>query len=283
MGLMLDTEPAKGTSRGICEKFDTDEAYAHAKRLVRDTLRAQLPAALIEDALVQYGQARAHGVTAGEDLPLAFLGAMVRDGVWNGTALFDRLADVFPVDEVTDDGLLRARWAFAPGELERRARAYGESLDEFVTLLAIGSAAGLDIDPTSNVFLNNGTEFLWRRATGVGSLDQLFDNTHARIGVGSSSTAAARTDTDLLGASKTYDVMEAGFPTITAGDASGGAKSTYKTVFGSTEANHDHKEWVVDNKASGTPGTKVLNRKVQDFGTKASGSTWTYTFELRID
>ena len=109
---------------------------------------------------------------------------------------------------------------------------------------------------------------------------QAATNTSARIGVGNSTTAAAVGQTDLqaaAGASNRYfQPMDATFPSVSA------ATVTFKATFASSNGNFAWQEWCVD---IGTPtvagGTTVnalmLNRKVQSFGTKASGASWVLT------
>jgi len=157
-----------------------------------------------------------------------------------------------------------------------------ETIEEYIAAQAMLVQEEPVLVHVGNVFLNEGTEELWNRLTGVGTLDVLFDNSNARIGVGSDgATAAVRTQTGLQGVDKSYAVMEAGFPTVTPGDGAGGAIASFKGVYDGNSGNHDHKEWVVDNKAAA--GTITMNRFVQDFGTKLLGAVWTYTFQLRIN
>jgi hypothetical protein len=100
-----------------------------------------------------------------------------------------------------------------------------------------------------------------------------FNNANARIGVGDSSTAAAVGQTDLqAAANKLRKGMEATFPSRS------GTTVSFKSSFGTSEANFAWNEWAIFNAASG--GT-MLNRKVESLGTKASG-TWTLQADLAI-
>lgn len=126
------------------------------------------------------------------------------------------------------------------------------------------------IEGEGNCLLNTGIDEMWDLITGVSS--NYYNNASARIGVGDSSTAANPTQTDLQAATnKTYKGMEAGYPTSTA------QKATFKSSFGSSEANHAWNEWVVKHSTSAI----CLNRKVDSLGTKTSG-TWTLEVSITL-
>jgi len=129
------------------------------------------------------------------------------------------------------------------------------------------------IEGEGNCLLNTGIDEMWDLITGaVSGADHIFDNSHAQIGVGDSSTAADASQTDLQAATnKTYKGMETGYPTSTS------QKATFKASFGSTEANYAWNEWVVKQSTSG----KCLNRKVENLGTKSSG-TWTLEVSITL-
>jgi len=124
-----------------------------------------------------------------------------------------------------------------------------------------------------NCLLNAGIDEMWDLITGaVSGAGHIFDNAAAQIGVGDSSTAADASQTDLQAATnKTYKGMEASYPTSTA------QKATFKSSFGSSDANYAWNEWVVKQSTSGI----CLNRKVDSLGTKASG-TWTLEVEITL-
>ena len=129
------------------------------------------------------------------------------------------------------------------------------------------------IEGEGNCLLNSGIDEMWDLITGIVSgVDHIYDNSHAQIGVGDSDTAADATQTDLQAASnKTYKGMESGYPTSTS------QKATFKSSFGTGDANYAWKEWVVKQSTS----TKCLNRKVEDLGTKTSG-TWTLEVSITL-
>ena len=129
------------------------------------------------------------------------------------------------------------------------------------------------IEGEGNCLLNTGIDEIWDLVTGaVSGADHIYDNTHAQIGVGDSSTAADATQTDLQAATdKTYKGMESGYPTSTS------QKATFKASFGSSEANYAWNEWVVKQSTSAI----CLNRKVESLGTKSTG-TWTLEVEISL-
>ena len=126
------------------------------------------------------------------------------------------------------------------------------------------------IEGQGNCLLNTGIDEMWDLITGVSS--NYYNNANAQIGVGDSSAAADPSQTDLQAATnKTYKGMETGYPTSTS------QKATFKSSFGDSEANYIWNEWVVKQSTS----AKCLNRKVENLGTKTSG-TWTLEVSITL-
>ena len=108
----------------------------------------------------------------------------------------------------------------------------------------------------------------------------------AVLRVGDTSTAAASGDTNLGGGGGSQGTnwdespMDAGYPTVSITTA------TWRSTFGSTQANFVWNEVGVQNLPTGVSGPnsyiRLLNHKVQNFGTKASGSTWTLTLTITV-
>jgi len=101
-----------------------------------------------------------------------------------------------------------------------------------------------------------------------------FNNSNARIGVGDGDTTFIATQTDLTGANKFRKGMDTGYPIRDSNTI------TYRATFGSDEANFTWKEWGVFNAAT---GGVMLNRLVDNNGTKLSGQTWAFTVTITIN
>lgn len=109
---------------------------------------------------------------------------------------------------------------------------------------------------------------------------------YVRMGVGTSTTAAQATDTDLLAATgaanRYWALLDATYPQVSA------AVITYRATFADTVANFAWNEWGLDLVTAGSPAvgtgasTLLLNRKVTSLGTKASGAIWIATATLTI-
>lgn len=103
----------------------------------------------------------------------------------------------------------------------------------------------------------------------IGEVTTDFNNANAHIGVGDSTTAFAVAQTDLQAATnKLRKAMDATYPTRAANVL------TFRSTFGTTEANFAWAEWGVFNAAS---AGAMLNRKVESLGTKASTQSWQLT------
>ncbi len=121
-----------------------------------------------------------------------------------------------------------------------------------------------------NCLLNAGIDAMWELVAGASA--NHFDNSNAQVGVGDSNTTADATQTDLQAATnKTYKGMEGGYPTFSS------QKVTFKSSFGSGDANYAWEEWVVKQSTSSI----CLNRKVDSLGTKSSG-TWTLEVSITL-
>lgn len=127
------------------------------------------------------------------------------------------------------------------------------------------------IEGEGNILVNSGIQLLLDLLIGAGGT--VFSNANAHIGVGDSTTAAAAGQTDLQAATnKLRKAMEATFPSRAS------QTLTFKSVFGTGDANFAWQEWAIFNDAS---AGAMLNRKVESFGTK-SGGTWTFTVTITI-
>ena len=127
------------------------------------------------------------------------------------------------------------------------------------------------LEGEGNLLVNAGLQLMLDKL--IGAAGTVFDNANAYIGVGDSSTAAAATQTDLQAATnKLRKAMDATFPSRS------GQTMSWKSTFGSGDANFAWNEWGIFNASSA--GT-MLNRKVESLGTKSSG-TWVLTVDVTI-
>lgn len=100
-----------------------------------------------------------------------------------------------------------------------------------------------------------------------------FSAANARLGVGDGTTAESASQTDLQGTNKLRKALDSGYPLVN------GNQLVFQATFGSTEANFAWNEVAAFNAATG--GT-MLNRKVANLGTKASGATWILTLTITL-
>jgi hypothetical protein len=139
-----------------------------------------------------------------------------------------------------------------------------------------------------NMLLHGGVSNIWQYVIGngvttAGQLLAYFNAANAAIGVGDSTTAAAATQTDLVAASnKLRKGMNSGYPEHTAGTGSANKTIRFRSTFDTTEANWSWQEAGVFNSATLGQG-RMLNRRVQDMGTKTSASSFQITFDISID
>lgn len=131
-----------------------------------------------------------------------------------------------------------------------------------------------------NLITYGGASALWEQLIGSGAITA-FNNANAYLGVGDSSTAAAATQTDLQASTNKLRVaMDSTYPQHTDGTGSStNATITYRSTFGTSAANFAWTEFGLFN--ASTAG-RMLNRKVESHGTKASGDTWTLTLTISI-
>jgi hypothetical protein len=136
-----------------------------------------------------------------------------------------------------------------------------------------------DVVETRNLFANGGVSCLWESllGNGVGTAGQnltFFNNANSAIGVGDSSTAAAATQTDLQATTNRLRVgVNATFPQHSDGVVTGSRDVTWQATFQTAQANWTWNEIGVFNSATAGTG-RMLNRAVNNYGTKTSASAW---------
>jgi hypothetical protein len=100
------------------------------------------------------------------------------------------------------------------------------------------------------------------------------NSSNSHLGVGDSTTAFSAAHTDLQAVTnRTRRAMEAGYPTRSSGAL------TYRSLFGTGDANYAWQEWGVFNASTG--GTMFV-RKVESLGTKTSAQSWQLTATVTL-
>jgi hypothetical protein len=140
------------------------------------------------------------------------------------------------------------------------------------------------VDENCNMIVQAGWVALLGGVAGT-TMSPKFGAANARIGVGTSATAAAYAQTTLQGdtgaaSTTSYFKLCSGAPTISTGSAP--ATLTFSAVFGTSVANFAWQEFgsdagTADSVSNATTGGTFFNRGVSSQGTKASGQTWTAT------
>jgi hypothetical protein len=135
-----------------------------------------------------------------------------------------------------------------------------------------------------NLIVQNGWVALLGGVAGT-TMSPKFGAANGRIGAGTSSTAAAFSQTTLVGdtgaaSTTSYFKLVSGAPTIST--ASAPATLVFTAAFGTAVANFAWNEFgtdagTADSVSNATTGGTFFNRGVSAQGTKASGQTWTAT------
>lgn len=123
--------------------------------------------------------------------------------------------------------------------------------------------------------LNAGRNFLAQVMINDSS-PTFFDNAHAYLCVGDGNTAYNAEQTDLQAATnKLRKGMDASYPTRS------NNANTFRSTFGTSDANFEWIEWGVANASS---GGVLFNRKVESpsLGTKTNAQSWVLTATLTL-
>lgn len=109
----------------------------------------------------------------------------------------------------------------------------------------------------------------------VGGSVTEFNNANAHLGVGDDATAFAKAQTDLIGTNFRRP-MEASFPDV----PSAVNIITFRSLFGTGEANFAWEEWGIFN---GLAGGTMLSRKVESLGTKTAAQSFQLTVTVTVN
>lgn len=161
----------------------------------------------------------------------------------------------------------------------------------------------LSVDPTSitevagNMIVNGGLGRINNLIIGTGATPA-FTSTQSVIGVGSSATAEARSQTDLqasAGAGNRWMQATSVAPTVTTTTNTGDTISCGSS-FASGDGNFAWNEWcwvvstgtitatsaVLSASVPGSTANLMLNRKVASMGTKVAGAVWVLTTTVTL-
>jgi hypothetical protein len=146
------------------------------------------------------------------------------------------------------------------------------------------------VEREGNLLMYGGASCIWQTLIGNGSAGAggnltFFSNANAAIGVGTSQAATSGTQTDLQATAGTANqvrkAMDSTYPSHTDGTTAGAGTVTFRSTFGTVDANFNWYEWGVFNSATAATG-RMLNRKQESLGSKTSASTWTFSVSLSL-
>lgn len=161
------------------------------------------------------------------------------------------------------------------GEIGRQAKA-GAGMGELINRYRDRYRGVREIK--GNMALYTGLEYMIKLLLGIDTEAVLLDSTHAVLGVGASNNAAAATQTELegerLGSGASWGVMDAGFPSRT------DRTMIFRATFLSGVALFNWQEWAIAF-LTGVDTRVLLNRKVDDIGTKPEFDVWIIEVGLR--
>ena len=138
-----------------------------------------------------------------------------------------------------------------------------------------------------NALVNRGGALIWNRlvtlkpsTTTTGAGLQAYSTGNARIGVGTSTAAAAVTQTDIQSTTKVYKGMESGYPATSTAASTAARTATFRALFSTAQGNFAWNELGIFNSTAAS--RSMLNRKVQSMGTKSSAATRQITITLSL-
>lgn len=144
------------------------------------------------------------------------------------------------------------------------------------------------IEKEGNLLMHGGASCIWQTLIGNGTTSSgqnltYFNNANAHIGVGNGTIAAAATQNDLQASAGTANQirkpMDVAYPSHSDGTGAGAGTITFRSTYGTADANFHWYEWGVFNSLS---GGRMLNRKQEDLGSKTSASTWSFSVSLSL-
>lgn len=131
-------------------------------------------------------------------------------------------------------------------------------------------ATPYEVVEAENLLLTAGATLVLNRLAGISAT--AIDATNGRMCVGDGTTAVSAGQTDLQGSNKFRKVFDA-LPTVS------GNQLQCVTTYLTSEANFHWQEAGLANSAS---GATLVNRFLQDFGTKTSSLQWILTITVTL-
>jgi hypothetical protein len=144
------------------------------------------------------------------------------------------------------------------------------------------------VEKEGNLLMHGGASCLWQFMVGNGGTASgqtltYFNNANAHIGVGNGNSPATADQNDLQASVGTANQlrkgMDATYPAHSDGTNAAAGTVTFRSTFGTADANFTWYEWGIFNGAS---GGRMLNRKNENLGSKTSASTWTFSVSLSL-
>lgn len=141
------------------------------------------------------------------------------------------------------------------------------------------------VEGAGNLLMHGGASMIWQALLGNGTASPgqpltFFNAANAHLGVGDSTAVAAATQTDLQAVTnKLRKAMDSSYPQHADGPAPANATVVFRSTFATAEANFAWQEWAIFNAAA---GGRMLNRKVENLGTKSAAASWVLSVSLSI-
>lgn len=149
----------------------------------------------------------------------------------------------------------------------------------------VPGATPIEVVECDNTLMNGGVSLLWAlamNATGAGAgVLAYLNNANAAIGAGDGTAAVADVQNNLQGVNRLRVAVDAGYPQHTDGTATGSKTITFRSTFGTAQANYDWQEVGVFNSATDASG-RMLNRKLQAIGVKSNTVSRIVTASITI-
>ena len=193
------------------------------------------------------------------------------------------VATTMPHDSFAEDCLRATVHKYKTRDVERAFTPKGYALEAGLIDSALFPHRGVEpyeiCEGQGNALVYGGASAFFDLLIGAANVTA-FNNANAYLGVGDSTTAWAVGQTDLQAATnKNRQGQETSYPSHTDGVTSANDSCDWKSQWGTSQGNFAWQEWALFNAAS---AGRMLQRKVESFGTKSSSAIWTLTITLSL-